>query len=77
MLSGLFELRGVVDGSAEGGVGIAPTAVATLLAFIVGYASIAFLLRFLDDAHDRRSSSSTASCSAPSCSCSPPAGAIS
>ncbi len=47
VLSGLFELRGVVDGSAEGGVGIAPTAVATLLAFISGYASIAFLLKFL------------------------------
>jgi undecaprenyl-diphosphatase len=47
VLSGLFELRGVVDGSAEGGVGIAPTAVATLLAFVTGYASIAFLLRFL------------------------------
>jgi undecaprenyl-diphosphatase len=47
VLSGLFELKGVVDGSAEGAVGIAPTAVATLLAFVVGYASIAFLLRFL------------------------------
>jgi len=47
VLSGLFELKGVVDGSAEGAVGIGPTAVATLLAFIVGYASIAFLLRFL------------------------------
>jgi len=47
VLSGLFELRGVIDGSAEGGVGLAPTAVATLLAFISGYASIAFLLKFL------------------------------
>jgi undecaprenyl-diphosphatase len=47
VLSGLFELRGVVDGSAAGSVGIAPTAVATLLAFVTGYASIAFLLRFL------------------------------
>jgi undecaprenyl-diphosphatase len=47
VLSGLFELRGVVDGSAEGAVGIAPTALATLLAFVVGYASIAFLLRYL------------------------------
>ena len=47
VLSGLFELRGVIDGSAEGAVGIAPTAVATLLAFISGYASIAFLLKFL------------------------------
>ena len=47
VLSGLFELRGVIDGSAEGGVGLGATAVATLLAFISGYASIAFLLRFL------------------------------
>jgi undecaprenyl-diphosphatase len=47
VLSGLFELKGVVDGSAAGGVGVAPTAVATLLAFVTGYASIAFLLRFL------------------------------
>ena len=47
VLSGLFEMRHVIDGSAEGAVGIAPTAVATLLAFISGYLSIAFLLRFL------------------------------
>ncbi|MGI9098402.1 MAG: undecaprenyl-diphosphate phosphatase [Solirubrobacteraceae bacterium] len=47
VLSGLFELRGVVDGSAEGSVGLGPTAVATVLAFVTGYASIAFLLRFL------------------------------
>jgi undecaprenyl-diphosphatase len=47
VLSGLFELRGVVDGSAEGAVGVGPTAVATVLAFVTGYASIAFLLRFL------------------------------
>jgi len=47
VLSGLFELRGVLDGSAEGTVGVGPTAVATLLAFISGYASIAFLLKFL------------------------------
>jgi undecaprenyl-diphosphatase len=47
VLSGLFELRGVLDGSAEGAVGAGPTAVATLLAFVTGYASIAFLLRYL------------------------------
>ena len=47
VLSGAYELRDVVSGSAEGGVGLAPTAVATLLAFISGYVSIAFLLRFL------------------------------
>ena len=44
MLSGLFELRKIGD---EGGAGAVPTAIATLLAFIVGYASIAFLLRWL------------------------------
>ena len=47
VLSGLYELRGVVDGTAEGGAGMGPTALATLLAFISGYAAIAFLLRFL------------------------------
>ena len=47
VLSGLYELRDVVDGSAEGAAGLAATAVATLLAFISGYLSIAFLLRFL------------------------------
>ena len=47
VLSGLFEMRGVVDGSAEGAAGIVPTAVATGCAFVVGYLSIAFLLRYL------------------------------
>jgi undecaprenyl-diphosphatase len=44
VLSGLFELRKIGD---PGGAGAVPTAIATLLAFIVGYASIAFLLRWL------------------------------
>ncbi len=44
VLSGLFELRGIGSG---GGPGAVPTLVATVLAFVVGYASIAFLLRFL------------------------------
>jgi undecaprenyl-diphosphatase len=44
VLSGLFELRDVGDG---GGAGAVPTAIATLLAFIVGYASIAWLLKYL------------------------------
>ena len=44
VLSGLFELRKIGD---EKGAGFAATALATLLAFIVGYASIAFLLRWL------------------------------
>src|SRR3954451_10039333 len=43
-LSGLFELR---DVGAGGGAGAPATAVATLLAFIVGYASIALFLRYL------------------------------
>jgi len=44
VLSGLFELPKIGD---KGGAGTAPTIVATLLAFVVGYASIAFLLRYL------------------------------
>jgi undecaprenyl-diphosphatase len=44
VLSGLFELRKVGD---PGGAGAVPTAIATVLAFVVGYASIAFLLRWL------------------------------
>jgi undecaprenyl-diphosphatase len=42
--SGLFELRKIGE---DGGAGFVPTAIATLLAFVVGYASIAFLLRWL------------------------------
>ncbi len=44
VLSGLFELKDVGDG---GGAGAVPTIVATLFAFIVGYASIAWLLKYL------------------------------
>ena len=44
VLSGLFELRHVGEG---GGAPAGATALATLLAFIVGYASIALLLRYL------------------------------
>ncbi len=47
VLSGLYELRDVVSGAAEGSAGLAATALATLLAFVSGYISIAFLLRFL------------------------------
>jgi undecaprenyl-diphosphatase len=43
VLSGLFELRHV----GEGGIPVAATVIATLLAFVTGYASIAFLLRYL------------------------------
>ena len=44
VLSGLFELRHVGEG---GGAPVGATALATLLAFVVGYLSIAFLLRYL------------------------------
>ena len=44
VLSGLFELRKI---GGEGTAGPVPTVIATILAFIVGYASIAFLLRWL------------------------------
>jgi undecaprenyl-diphosphatase len=44
VLSGLFELKDVGDGN---GAGFAPTAIATIIAFIVGYASIAWLLKYL------------------------------
>jgi undecaprenyl-diphosphatase len=44
VLSGLFELRKIGE---EGGAGFVATAIATVMAFIAGYASIAFLLRWL------------------------------
>ena len=47
VLSGVYELRDVVSGTAEGAAGLGPTAVATIFAFISGYLSIAFLLKFL------------------------------
>jgi undecaprenyl-diphosphatase len=47
VLSGLYELEDVVSGAAKGAAGVGPTAVATVLAFVSGYLSIAFLLRYL------------------------------
>ena len=44
VLSGLFEVK---DIGGEGSVGEVPTVVATIMAFVAGYAAIAFLLRFL------------------------------
>jgi undecaprenyl-diphosphatase len=44
VLSGLFQLRDVASGDAAG---LGATALATAMAFIVGYASIAWLLRWL------------------------------
>jgi undecaprenyl-diphosphatase len=43
VLSGLFELRHI----GEGGAPLGPTIIATVLAFVTGYASIALLLRYL------------------------------
>jgi len=47
VLSGLFELSFIIEGEEGEHVGAGALAVATVLAFVVGYASIAFLLRFL------------------------------
>ena len=47
VLSGLYELRTAFDGDWGGGVGTGDVIVATILSFIVGYAAIAFLLRWL------------------------------
>jgi undecaprenyl-diphosphatase len=47
VLSGLLELGSIVSGEEGEGTGAAQIAVATLLAFATGYASIAFLLRWL------------------------------
>src|ERR687893_882769 len=44
VLSGLYQLR---DIGGEGAVGFFPTTIATIFAFVSGYAAIAFLLRFL------------------------------
>lgn len=44
VLSGLFQLRGITEGD---GPGILATVVATVVAFVAGYASIAWLLRWL------------------------------
>jgi undecaprenyl-diphosphatase len=44
VLSGLFEARKIGD---PGGADFVPTLIATILAFIVGYASIAWMLRWL------------------------------
>ena len=47
VLSGLFELSSIIEGEEGEHVGAGALVVATACAFIVGYASIAFLLRFL------------------------------
>ncbi len=47
VLSGLFELRKVFNGAWGAGIGVGDTIVATVVSFVVGYAAIAFLLRWL------------------------------
>src|SRR3954469_8821766 len=44
VLSGLYELK---DVGGHGGYGTGPTIIATLLAFVVGYAAIAWFLRYI------------------------------
>jgi undecaprenyl-diphosphatase len=47
VLAALFELKGIVDGSEHTGASTADLLVATFFAFVVGYWSISFLLRFV------------------------------
>ena len=45
--SGLFQLEGIVSGEEGGDDPFAYVAIATLISFVVGYAAIAWLLRYL------------------------------
>lgn len=47
VLSGLLEFAGILTGATARDVGLVPLGLATLVAGLVGYASIALLLRFL------------------------------
>jgi undecaprenyl-diphosphatase len=47
VLSGLFELKGIADGSEHTGASAGDIIVAMVFAFVVGYWSISFLLRFV------------------------------
>jgi undecaprenyl-diphosphatase len=49
VLSGLLEFASILNGEDGQHAGLGALAVATLLAFVVGYASIAFLLRYLSN----------------------------
>ena len=51
VLSGLFELKDIGDGTSPG---LAPTLIATIVSFVVGYAAIAWLLRWLDEPQHAR-----------------------
>jgi undecaprenyl-diphosphatase len=48
VLSGLFEFAGILTGSEHTDTSLGALAVATLFAFVSGYAAIAFLLRYLE-----------------------------
>jgi undecaprenyl-diphosphatase len=48
VLSGMFELGTILSGEEKGGDSLGALVVATVLAFVSGYAAIAFLLRFLE-----------------------------
>jgi len=47
VLSGLFELKGVLSGEESQGAPLGYILLATVIAFFVGYAAIAWLLRYL------------------------------
>jgi undecaprenyl-diphosphatase len=47
VLSGLFELAGIISGSEKQDVSAGKLVIATSLAFVVGYATIAWMLRYL------------------------------
>jgi undecaprenyl-diphosphatase len=47
VLSGLFELAGILSGSEKQDVSTAKLAIATFLAFVTGYLAIAWMLRYL------------------------------
>jgi undecaprenyl-diphosphatase len=49
VLSGLFELKSVIGGSEHTDAGAGALIIATALAFVVGYWSIAFLLRWVSN----------------------------
>jgi undecaprenyl-diphosphatase len=48
VLSGMFELGSILSGEEEGGDSLGALLVATVCAFVSGYAAIAFLLRYLE-----------------------------
>ena len=47
MASGLFQLEGIISGEEGGDDPIGYVLVATLISFVVGYAAIAWFLRYL------------------------------